>query len=92
VVLLVLGALLLAVGAALAQGGGYDLSWHTVDGGGAADLAGLSYTLRGTAGQPDAGALSGGSYALGGGFWSLGVSAVPVVPLQPARYLPLILE
>jgi hypothetical protein len=32
--------------------------------------AGGGYGLRGTIGQPDAGLLSGGSYALAGGFWS----------------------
>ena len=44
------------------SGGGYDLTWNTVDGGG--------YTLTGTIGQADAGAQSGGSYAVAGGFWS----------------------
>ena len=48
---------------------GYDLSWWTADGGGGSSMAG-SYTLSGTAGQPDAGVLTGGSYSLAGGFWS----------------------
>jgi len=50
----------------------YDLSWHTVDGGGATFSAGGSYSLGGTIGQPDAGpapAMTGGTYALVGGFW-----------------------
>jgi hypothetical protein len=47
----------------------YDLSWHTVDGGGGAS-SGSGYTLTGTAGQPDAGTLSGASYTLAGGFWA----------------------
>ncbi len=64
---LLLAALLVA-GRALAQGGGYDLSWWTVDGG-AAVSAGGSYTLGGTIGQPDAGTLSGNGYSLAGGFW-----------------------
>lgn len=44
------------------------ISWWTVDGGGGAS-AGGPYTLRGTAGQSDAGRLSGGDFALNGGFW-----------------------
>ncbi len=49
---------------------GYDLSWYTIDGGGATFSTGGSYSLGGTIGQPDAGALSGGSYQLTGGFWA----------------------
>ena len=61
--------LLLAAVPVLAQsGGGYDLSWSTVDGGGET-LTGGVYALSGTAGQPDAGAMSGGAYVLAGGFW-----------------------
>jgi hypothetical protein len=48
----------------------YDLSWWTVDGGGATGLTSGSYTLSGTAGQPDAGLLSNGDYDLMGGFWA----------------------
>jgi hypothetical protein len=54
--------------------GVYDISWYTVDGGGAQDLSGGSYSLSGTIGQPDAGALSGGAYSLNGGFWSSGAA------------------
>ncbi len=55
---------------ALAQSGGtYDLSWNTIDGGGATFSSGGSYVLGGTVGQPDAGQMSGGNYALAGGFW-----------------------
>ncbi len=61
---------LLLTGRALAQpGGGYDLTWHSVDGGGATLSTGGGYALAGTAGQPDAGALSGGGYTLAGGLW-----------------------
>jgi len=66
----VLLALLLVSGVVLAAGG-YDLSWHTVDGGGGTSSGG-TYILRGTAGQPDAGTLSGGTYSLAGGFWGAG--------------------
>ncbi len=53
---------------------GYDLSWWTVDGGGGAAEGG-AFTLAGTAGQPDAGVVSGGTYTLGGGFWGGGALA-----------------
>ena len=48
---------------------GYELSWYTIDGGGATFSTGGSYSLGGTIGQADAGVLSGGSYQLNGGFW-----------------------
>ncbi len=71
--LLILAIFLLAlvVGSeALQAQGGYGLSWWTVDGGGTTSARDGSYTLNGTAGQPDAGELSGGSYTLSGGFWT----------------------
>ncbi len=48
----------------------YDLSWWTVDSGGAVGLTSGDYTLSGSAGQPDAGSLSNGDYDLTGGFWA----------------------
>lgn len=63
-----------ALGLAWAQtGGGYDLTWHTIDGGGAASTAGGAYTLAGAIGQADAALQSGGQYSLRGGFWSSAV-------------------
>jgi hypothetical protein len=63
-------ALAAASGLALAlTGGPYNLTWNTVDGGGAPFRTGGSYALGGTAGQADAGAHTGGDYALQGGFW-----------------------
>ena len=71
---------------ALAQSGGdYDLTWSTVDGGGATFSTGGDYTLGGTIGQPDAGVTIGGDYTLDGGFW--GGAA-----LQYRIYLPLVLR
>ncbi len=68
----VLGLSLATVGVVWAQtGGGYDLTWWTVDGGGGT-ASGGGYTLMGTAGQPDAGTVSGGGYTLYGGFWAGG--------------------
>jgi hypothetical protein len=55
---------------------GFDLSWHTIDGGGGTSTGG-GFTLSGTIGQPDAGAMSGGDFALVGGFWAGGAAADP---------------
>lgn len=84
--------LLLLAGSALAQtGGGFDLSWYTVDGGGALNLTGSpessdpGYALGGTAGQPDAGQMAGGGFTLGGGFWGGGAITIPTYGV----YLPL---
>ena len=49
---------------------GYAVTWWTVDGGGGSSTSG-TYALTGTMGQPDAGALAGGAYHLGGGFWDV---------------------
>jgi hypothetical protein len=73
----------------------YDLSWWTVDGGGAtssgeghpAALPGADYTLGGTAGQPDAGLLVDGYYTVDGGFWGGGALAG-----RHRLYLPLVLR
>jgi hypothetical protein len=47
------------------SGGRYDLMWSTVDGGGAVSADG-DYALDRTAGQPDAGTLSGSGFELSG--------------------------
>ncbi len=64
-------ALLVCWGTANAQsGGGYDLSWWTIDGGGITFATGGTFNLGGTVGQPDASnALTGGTFSLTGGFW-----------------------
>ncbi len=83
IILLALG--LMAGGVTLAQSGGaYDLSWHTIEGGGG-QATGGGYTLTGTIGQPDAASLSGGGYSLSGGFWHSTGSTIYV-------YLPLVLK
>lgn len=66
--LIVLGVLLLTSLALAQSGGGFDLSWSSVDGGGGSSSGG-GYTLSGTAGQPDSGVLSGGNFTLYGGQW-----------------------
>jgi len=52
----------------------YSIDWWTVNGGGGGSTGGV-YTVTGTIGQPDAGAMSGGNYTLQGGFWGI-VAAV----------------
>lgn len=72
------------VGSVPAQsGGGYELLWSTIEGGGATFSTGGGYRLGGTVGQMDAGTLQGGAYHLAGGFWVGGLSS-------SAIYLPLI--
>ena len=54
------------------SGGGFDLTWSTVDGGGAMNSAGGTFSLSGTIGQPDAQTppvMFGGGFELTGGFW-----------------------
>ena len=64
-------------------GGTYDLSWNSIDGGGATFATGGNYSLGGTIGQADAGVLSGGAYTLTGGFWA-------ALNTGGSTYLPLI--
>ena len=52
---------------AAGAGDEFDLSWHTIDGGGGTST-GDGFILRGTIGQSDAGTLSGGGFELRGGF------------------------
>jgi len=63
--LLILGGPLLAE----STGEAWEVTWWTIDGGGAS--AGGEFMLTGTLGQPDAqGQSAGGAYAVSGGFWS----------------------
>ncbi len=73
-----LAMLALTLSAARAQ---YSIDWFSIDGGGGASTGGI-YSVSGTVGQPDAGTMSGGPFALHGGFWSI-VAAVqtPGAPL-----------
>jgi uncharacterized membrane protein len=61
------------------SGGTYELTWSTLDGGGATSSTGGTYSLDGTIGQPDAGTMSGGTYSLGGGFWGFAANVVNTV-------------
>lgn len=58
----------LAIVSALPAHAQYDISWHTIDGGGGVSTGG-AFALAGTIGQPDAGIMSGGRFDLEGGFW-----------------------
>jgi hypothetical protein len=48
---------------------GFTIDWWTADGGGGTSSGG-NYVLSGTMAQPDAGAMSGGRYAIEGGYWN----------------------
>ena len=54
------------------SGGGYDLTWNVIAGGGATFSTGGGYSLGGTIGQAAANSTpaTGGSYSLVSGFWS----------------------
>lgn len=73
-ILLWLGAILLATLAMTAvvhaqSGGDFDLSWNTIDSGGAMGSTGGDFGLSGSIGQAEAGTVAGGEFALSGGFW-----------------------
>lgn len=61
------------------SGGDYDLTWHSVDGGGMMFSVGGIYEIGGTIGQCDArnesqpGSMIGGDYSATGGFWQTGL-------------------
>ena len=76
---LLLSALFAMLNVANAQN--YSIDWYKVAGGGGTSTGG-TYQVSGTIGQPDAStAMTGGSYSLTGGFWSLiSVVQTPGVP------------
>lgn len=78
----------LALAASVSSGQPYDLSWRTVDGGGATFSTGAAWSLGATLGQPDAGGpLVGTGYTLHGGFWALvaGGGAGPLADLSVTK-------
>jgi hypothetical protein len=79
------GVLARSGGASTPLGTGYDLSWWTVDGGGATFSGDGGYALGGTIGQPDAAVWGGNGTALAGGFWGGMLVEVRV-------YLPLVVR
>lgn len=65
-----MAVLFVAATALLAGSESFDLTWHTIDGGGVMGNTGGDFELSGTVGQPDAGAtMTGGEFSLNGGFW-----------------------
>ena len=59
----------------------YSIDWYKIAGGGGTSTGG-TYSVSGTIGQPDASStMSGGSYSLTGGFWSLYAVQTPGAPL-----------
>jgi hypothetical protein len=75
-----IGLGLVVLTSAAAYAGDFALDWHTIDGGGGTSTGGV-YSVSGTIGQPDAGAMSGGNYILEGGFW--GIVAAVQIPGAP---------
>jgi hypothetical protein len=89
--LVVLALLAAGMAAVYAQsGGGFDLTWNTVDNGGVSFAGGGGYTLGGTAGQADAATWSGGGYTLVGGFWH--AASAGAAPGGGKVYLPIIMK
>ena len=71
------GALILIT--ALPTQAQFVIPWHTISGGGTSTNG--PYSVSGTIGQPDAGAMTGGGFTLQGGFW--GVVAAEQTPGAP---------
>ena len=76
----ILVALLALLGATFGPGQDFDLSWHTIDGGGGFSTGG-DFELSGTIAQHDAGpstgAMTGGDFELTGGFWVVAATSDP---------------
>ena len=66
------------------SGGGFDLSWNSIDGGGAMFSTGGGFELGGTIGQPDATdtVMTGGGFELTGGFWGFVLTCGVKAPLD----------
>jgi hypothetical protein len=84
----IFGALLAAFALTLSvRAQTYSIDWYKVSGGGGTSTGGV-YAVSGTIGQPDAsGAMTGGSYSLTGGFWSLYAVQTPGAPLLSITYI-----
>jgi hypothetical protein len=70
-------------------GGGYDLTWSTLDCGSPATSTGGSYVLGGTTGQAEIGVATGSGYALQGGFWQGSLVATDAPPGEEEPAAPL---
>jgi len=59
----------------------FSIDWHKIAGGGGTSTNG-QYSLGGTIGQHDAsGPMTGGSYSMTGGFWTIGAVQTPGAPI-----------
>ena len=76
-----IGIILLTMFVVSAVSGEYDLSWHTIDGGGGMSSGG-TYTLTGTIAQHDAAYSAGEQYELLGGFWPGGPICICIVEFE----------
>ena len=77
--LFVMLALLLLPSLTKAQS--YSIDWYKVAGGGGTSTGG-TYSVSGTVGQPDASpVMTGGNYALTGGFWAIYAIQTPGAPV-----------
>ena len=75
----ILGSVVLMALAGSASAQNYSIDWSTIDGGGSSSSGG-AYSISGTIGQPDAGAMAGGNYSITGGFWAIESVVLPGVP------------
>jgi hypothetical protein len=56
----------------------FGISWHSIASGGTTFSTGGSFRLGGTTGQPTAGSMAGGAFAVSGGFWGAGSGSTSV--------------
>ncbi len=73
-------ALIIVTATAISRAQSYSIDWFTIDGGGGTSTGGV-FSISGTIGQPDTGAMSDGNFSITGGFWSLYAVATPGAPL-----------
>ncbi len=57
----------------------YSIDWYSIDGGGGTST-GATFSVSGSIGQADAGKMSGGSFSVDGGFWSIVAVQTPGAP------------
>ena len=70
-----------ALGAFQSSAQNYAINWYKIAGGGGTS-SNSQFVVSGTIGQPDAGVtMTGGSYALTGGFWTFAAVQTPGAPL-----------
>ena len=74
-------ALMIGCASAVAFAQNFAVNWWTIGGGGGTSSGG-AYTVTGTAGQSDAGRLTGGSFSLEGGFWGVIAALSPLLSIE----------